>query len=263
MTFIEALIYGVIQGVTEFLPVSSSGHLVLLPWFLGWEDPGLAFDVALHWGTLFGVVVYFRKDLLEIIRGWFGSFTGKRDPINILPWQIGVATVPAAMAGFFLEKQAESIFRSPWVIAGTLAGVAILLFLSDRLKKDRTELSALTWTQALLIGCAQAFAIVPGVSRSGITMTAALFLSLNRSGAVRFSFLLSIPIILGAGILELGYFVKSIGNPVFLTGILAAALSGYAAISFLVHYVREKSFTPFVIYRIALAAIIIGKILTR
>lgn len=257
MTPLQAVLYGVIQGLTEFLPVSSSAHLILLPWLFKWKDPGLAFDVALHWGTLIGLVVYLRNDIKELFKGWLGSYFGGQSPINILPWQIMIASIPAALAGYLFEEKAETAFRSPWVLATTLAGVGVLLFLSDRLLTNRIPLEKMTWKKALAIGLAQGLAIIPGVSRSGITITTALFLGLDRQSSVRFSFLLSLPIIFGAGILKLGYLLKNLENPLFGIGILSSALSGYVAIFALMNFVKTRTFTPFVIYRIALALLII------
>lgn len=260
MTFSQAFILGIVQGLTEFLPISSSAHLILVPWFLGWKPPGLAFDVALHWGTLLGVVVYFRTDLTEMTRGFIGSFKGERAFPNRLPWLVILGTIPAGLIGLAFEKQAETIFRSPWVMVGTLSGVGLLLLWTDKKgAKNKSMMDMSAW-QAFLIGAAQGLAIVPGVSRSGITMTVALFLALTRHAAVRFSFLLSIPIILAAGLLKIDFIAHHAADPVFLTGFAASALSGYAAVSFLLKFVKTKTFVPFVIYRIALAGIILLRI---
>ena len=258
MSLLQSLVYGVVQGLTEFLPVSSSAHLILVPVFTGWDDPGLAFNVALHWGTLIAVVGYFRKDVAVLIRGWVGSFRGERNPENVLPWQIALATVPGAVFGFILEEQAETVFRSPWVIVVTLSALAVLLYIAERVAPHRIPVERVGWVRAFLIGVLQGIAIVPGVSRSGVTITAALFLGLERTAAVRFSFYLSMPIILGAGLLESGYLLGNLRSFSMWVAMAAAAVSGAAAIHLLLTYVRTRTFTPFVIYRLALALVIAG-----
>jgi len=258
MTIFHAAVFGIIQGLTEFLPISSSAHLALLPWFFGWEDPGLAFDVALHWGTLLGVLLYFRNDIKDLIIGWCGSLRGKREPLNVLSWHIVLATIPAALAGYFLEGKAETVFRSPVLMAFALAGAGILLYWADKTTGPKTPLRGMNWKKAAVIGLAQSLAIIPGVSRSGITTTAGLFLSLDRESSVRFSFLLSMPIIFGAGIKKAGFFIDNLANISFWVAFAAAAVSGMAAIHFLLTFVKKRSFTPFVIYRILLALIILA-----
>ena len=256
MTLFQALAFGIVQGLTEFLPISSSGHLILLPWFFGWEDPGLGFNVALHWGTLMGVVYYFRKDIGQLTKNTLKSIKEPKTPENQLPWKIALATVPAALAGFLVEDWAESVFRSPWVVALSLAVVAILLFWADRKKGSITRIEDLSWKMAILIGVGQSLALIPGVSRSGITMTVALFLGMQRETSVQFSFLLSLPIILGAGLLKGAYILHHFHDPIFWVGIVSSALSGYAAIALLLRFVRTRNFTPFVLYRLALAGLI-------
>jgi len=258
MTIIQAAVYGMIQGLTEFLPVSSSAHLALFPWLFGWKDPGLAFDVALHWGTLCGVVIYFWKDIRELAMGWLGSIGGRREQKNILPWQIILATIPGGLAGVALEKKAETIFRSPLLIALALGGLGILLYIADKKNTSRLPLTQLSWGKALSVGLSQALAIIPGVSRSGITITTGLFLNLDRDSAVRFSFLLSIPIILGAGLKKTGYLLHNVGSVVLWVGFATSALSGLAAIHFLLNFVKKRSFTPFAVYRILLALFILA-----
>ncbi len=258
MNFWQALIMGLVQGVTEFLPVSSSAHLVLIPWFFKWEDPGLAYNVALHWGTLIAVVSYFRKDLVQLSKGGVGFLQGQREPINKLPWFIIAATIPGAILGLLFEHHAETSFRSPLLIAGTLSVMGVLLYLIDRNASKNKSIDQATLGQILLVGVLQGLAIVPGISRSGITITTALLLGFDRNASVRLSFLLSIPIIAGAGLLEIGYLLNNWGSPIFLLGIASAALSGLAAIHFLVTFVRTQSFTPFVIYRLALALLVVA-----
>ncbi|MFN0117173.1 MAG: undecaprenyl-diphosphatase UppP [Elusimicrobiota bacterium] len=262
MPIYQSIIYGIIQGLTEFLPISSSAHLILLPWFTGWKDPGLSFDVALHWGTITAALIYYRKDIYGLIFNFLGFFQGGRYSQNILPLKIVVATIPGAVLGFLFEKQAETIFRSPALIAFDLAVLGTLLFLSDRKGSKKWDLSQLTWNQVLLIGVMQGCAIIPGISRSGITITTALFIGLNRSSAVKFSFLLSIPITIGAGLLKVGILAHSFSDPAIPMGIVVSALSGYLAIHTLVKMVQNKSFLPFVVYRYILAGAVAIKLLS-
>ncbi|MFA6092927.1 MAG: undecaprenyl-diphosphate phosphatase [Elusimicrobiota bacterium] len=249
----QAMVYGVLQGLTEFLPVSSSAHLSLLPWVLGWKDPGLAFDVALHAGTLAAVLLYFRKDWARLAADFLqGPFSDQARSARL----IILASVPAAAAGLFFEKQAETVFRSPWVSAAMLALFGLLLGWADRRACARRDLSALDWPRALAVGVAQALAIVPGVSRSGATITAGLFLGLSREDAARFSFLLSAPIILGACLRKLPLLARSIGEPAVLCALAASALSGLLAIEWLLRLSRRIGYAPFAVYRILLAAVI-------
>ena len=253
---LHAILYGLIQGLTEFLPVSSSAHLVLLPWFTGWPDPGLAFDVALHWGTLIAALFYFRNDIIQLTRGFFDSLKGGRAPENILPWKIAFATVPGALLGALFEKQADTVFRSPLLISGTLFVMGIVLWISEKSADQNTSINSLSWTKAIVIGISQGLAIVPGVSRSGITISMGLFLGLDRSSAVRYSFLLSIPIIAGAGLLKARHFVHQSIDPSLLLGILSSGLAGLTAIHILVTMVKTRSMLPFVVYRIVLAIVV-------
>jgi undecaprenyl-diphosphatase len=247
----QAIVLGVVQGLTEFLPVSSSAHLTLLPWYMGWEDPGLAFDVSLHLGTLLGVLVYFWNDLWVLLKGsertrWFSILV--------------VGTVPGAVAGILLKKQAETAFRSPPLIAGTLIGAGLLLAWADR-RAGPHSLSDFTTRAALLVGLAQAFAVIPGVSRSGITICTALFLGFDRTSAARFSFLLSIPIIAGAGLVEAPKIIHStLGFPSLAMGFLASAIAGFFSILFLIRLLRTRTYMPFAAYRMLLGGFILWKL---
>ncbi len=263
MNIFQAVSYGLIQGLTEFLPVSSSAHLTLLPVFTGWEDPGLSFDVALHWGTLIAAVVYFRKDVLRLIALAIESLKGASTPEHHLPWKIAAATIPGAILGLLLEKHAEHAFRSPLLLAVTLSTMGLALFAADRWGSKQIPLEQISWRQAIIIGVCQGIALIPGVSRSGITITTALVLGLDREAAVRFSFFLAIPITLGAGLVKFKYLIHNIGDPAIPVGLLVSALSGLAAIHILITYVRRKSFTPFVVYRLALAVAIVAFIATH
>ena len=256
MTILQAAILGLAQGLGEFLPISSSAHLVLIPWLLRWTDPGLTFDVALHVGTLVAVVIYFWKDWWKLI---IKGFTDVRSVKGRLFWYLVAATVPGAIGGFLLEKKAETLFRSPMLIAMMLILMGILLYWADRRSSKKTEISHMTFGTSLLIGISQVLAIIPGVSRSGITMTTGLMMGLTREGAVRFSFLLSTPIILGAAMVKLPGIIS---NPSLITldftiGMAVSCITGIASIGFLLRYVRTKDFSPFVWYRFIVGVVVI------
>ena len=290
MEIIQSIILGIIQGITEFLPISSSGHLILIPNFFGWQDQGLAFDVALHWGTLFAVLIYFRKDWMEIfkssyllnrIKNYKSKITNTKQIQNSddefkntkysipntqyfkkdLLFIIIIATIPGVIAGLLLNNYAETVFRNPLIISATLFFGAVLLFYADKVSIKKTDLTNLTLQMGIIIGLFQALAIVPGVSRSGITITIALFLGLKRTSAARFSFLLSTPIILGAGIKEFPSLLESGLNISILVGVLVSAMSGYLAIKYMLRYLENRSYNIFVGYRVVLALIIVFVIL--
>lgn len=254
----EAIFLGILQGVTEFLPVSSSGHLVLAEYFLGLKDTPIAFDVTLHLGTLISVLLYFWQDWLGMARSLVPEKTPRKRDRQLL-FLVLIGTVPGAFLGYFLEGAASTVFRSPWVVVSTLSGVALLLWLAERLASHKRSFKKLGWKDAIGVGAAQALAIVPGVSRSGITMTMALFLGFERRAAARFSFLLSAPIIAGAGLYE-GLKLWQDGSDTldmdFLWGFVAAGLSGYIVIAFLMRYLARHTFYPFVYYRLILALIV-------
>jgi undecaprenyl-diphosphatase len=259
MTIVEGALYGAVQGLSEFLPISSSAHLTLLPWFFGWEDPGLGFDVALHVGTLVAVLWYFWRDWWTLATGTLASLYGGRLLGNRdaeIFWRLVVATIPAALIGMALEHQAEEAFRAPALIGTTLAGVGLLLYWSDKRPESRHGLEAIGWTDALWIGLAQAAAIVPGVSRSGITITTSRFLGVDREASARFSFLLSTPIIAGAALVKVKALAEAMHDPAGIVALLASAVLGFAAIGGLLRYVRGRSYTPFVVYRLVLAALV-------
>jgi undecaprenyl-diphosphatase len=263
MTLGQALILGVVQGITEFLPVSSSAHLALFPWIFGWKDPGLSFDVALHWGTLLALAAYFWRDWARLAAGpWRALIERKLNPDAVLAGKLALGTVPAGVAGLLLENLAESSLRSPWIIAFQLASVGLLLWFFDRRARSGDESVTPGWPGALAIGFAQALALVPGTSRSGITMLAGLLLGLPRPAAARFSFLLSGPIILAAGLKKLPDIAH--GDPrLTVAGLIAAAISGGLSIAFLLRYLSRGSFAPFAIYRLVLAAGVVALLLTR
>lgn len=258
---VQAIILGILQGITEVLPISSSAHLVLAPWAFGWEDPGLAFDVALHVGTLLAVLAYFWKDWVDIILVFCGKTSkyravGEAFPKNLL-WLIVVATVPGILAGYFLNQQAETVFRQPILVATMLVLFGALLLWADRNAVQKRKINQLKMKDSIIIGLSQAAAIIPGVSRSGITITAGLHQGLERREAARFSFLLSTPIILGAAIYQAREFYFSGIDLAGILGIMAAAASGYLAIYWLIRFVGSSNYRVFFWYRLALASVII------
>jgi undecaprenyl-diphosphatase len=254
MTIFQAFVLGLIQGLTEFLPISSTAHIILIPWLFRWPDPGLTFDVALHIGTLFAVVVYFWKDWLTLIR--HGLTQGFASPEGKMFWFIVLASIPGAAAGFLLEEQIQTVFRSPIIMGIMLMVMGIILYSADRLGKKQRPAQEITFSQSILIGLSQALAVIPGVSRSGITMTTGLFTGLTREGAARFSFLLATPMIAGAGIFGLRHYNGAEFN-VFLVGVITSAVVGFLVIGLLLRWLRKSSFVPFVWYRFFIGAAII------
>lgn len=259
MTLLQAIILGLTQGLTEFIPVSSSGHLVLLHYMLGIEDGGLAFDVALHIGTLGALLVFFHKDLFELAKSVF-----VRGEKTRLAWLLLLATIPAVIVGVLLESAAETTFRSPILVSLNLMIVALAMLAAERYARryrNRNPLSSVSRKQALLIGSAQALAIIPGVSRSGGTITAGIFSGLDRVAATRFSFLLAIPIMIGAIVkvmLDSTNLALVKGEPdMFAVGIATAFISGMLAIRFMLKYLAKRSLNVFAYYRLALGALAI------
>lgn len=256
MTTLQAVILGLVQGLGEFLPISSSAHLVLVPWLFKWEDPGLTFDIALHLGTLIAVALYFWRDWLRLLTK---GFTDTKSTDGRLFWYLVLATIPGAAIGYALEKQAETVFRNPLLIAFMLILLGVILYWTDQKSAKKMDVAHVTLKTSFLIGLSQAMAIIPGVSRSGITMTTGLLLGMTREGAARFSFLLSAPIIFGAAAIKLPHIIA---NPQmitkeFLIGMFVAAVSGIASIGFLLRYVQTKTFLPFVWYRFILGALVV------
>ncbi|MCA9334090.1 undecaprenyl-diphosphatase UppP [Candidatus Saccharibacteria bacterium] len=266
MSILQALLLGIIQGLTEFIPVSSSGHLVLAHDLLGITENGLAFDVALHLGTLVALLIYFHKDIWHLI---VAVFTRQKDAR--LAWLLAAATVPAVIVGLLLESAAESALRAPWLVAINFVVVSIFMLSAERYYRRRvkkpTELKMVKNEQALAIGMAQALAIIPGVSRSGATITTGIFAGMDRVAATRFSFLLGIPIMIGAVIKvfsdsqTFNQFSSEMG--IFITGMLAALLSGLFAIRFLLRYLSKHTLDVFAYYRLGVAAIIFIILLVR
>lgn len=258
---LHAFVLGLVQGLGEFLPISSSAHLIITPWLFGWKDPGLGFDVALHWGTLVAVLLYFRNDIVLLGKGFVHSlFKSTRDLQNNiyqkLAWLLIVASVPGAFIGKLLEQKAEEAFRSPPLIAVTMFSMGIVLWLSDKFGQKIRNLDHIKPRHALVIGLSQALAVVPGVSRSGSTITAGLLQGFKRADAARFSFLMSIPIIFGAGVLKINHFHDGVTTPELVVGFVTAAVFGFLSIRYLLKLLARKDFTMFVWYRIGFAILI-------
>ena len=270
MSLLQAVVLALVQGATEFLPISSSAHLVLVPWLLGWPDQGLAFDVAVNTGTLLAVVIYLRRELAELVKDGLG---GLREPgLGItgrgrLAWGIALGTVPVAVAGLVGYDFIAGAARSPAVIAATTIGFGLALGWADRVGSRRMSLEDFGLSQALLIGLAQAVALVPGTSRSGITMTAALLLGFRRTAAARFSFLLYVPVgILAAGhdgLELLSGRLPATELPAMLVGAAVAAVTAYLVMGWLLAWLERRTMTPFVLYRLALGLVIIALLLAH
>jgi undecaprenyl-diphosphatase len=258
MSIIQALILGVVQGATEFLPISSSGHLVLVPWFLGWHfEPQAAFifDVLVQWGTILAVLLYFRRDLLEIGLCWLRGIAAGQPfgtPPARLGWLLLLASIPAAVIGLALKSVVEKAFAQPAAVSGFLLLTAALLLISEQIHHRQRELDSLNWPDSIFIGFAQALALFPGVSRSGSTIAGGLMRGLDRTAAARFSFLLAIPTMLGAGLIALLDLRDTANATTQLTplaiGFLAAALVGFLSIRFLLNYLRDHPLTIFAVY---------------
>lgn len=260
MSILEAIILGIVQGLGEMLPISSSAHLVLVPWFMGKNYQGLAFDVALHLGTLLAILIYFYKDWWKIIK--FGLLAIKERKITKfsqkLPFYLIVASVPGAILGYLFESYAENVFRNPLYISVALVCGGILLWYADHNHQGTRDLKSIKVFDALKIGMSQAIALIPGVSRSGITMTTGLFLGFKREEAARFSFLMSAPIIFGAALVKLpDISADLLSDRVFWVSMLAAAVSSIFAINILLRIVKSRNFDFFVYYRFALAGLIL------
>ncbi len=265
MNVFHALVLGIVQGLAEFLPISSSAHLSLVPYVFGWEDPGLAFDVALHLGTLAAVLWYFRAEWLRLVKAGFDIVRTQRVSGDE-QWRavfIVIATIPGAIGGLLLEKYAETVFRAPALTAVALIVMGGMLWAADRFAPQTRPLNALRWTDALLIGIAQVFALIPGVSRSGSTMTAGRALGLDRTAAATFSFLMSMPITAAAAVLKVPEAVREGITLPIVVGILASAVSGWLAISVLLRYVSTRSFGVFAAYRLALGLAVLALIYVR
>lgn len=273
MPIYQAVVLGIVQGLTEFAPVSSSGHLILVPWLFQWSvltnnpDLNKTFDVALHMGTFIGALAYFWRDIAKYLGAWFRSIA-HRSVAHVderLAWLLVVGTIPGAVTGAVFEDFIEDNLSAPWLIAVMLVTLGIVLYVVDRSARRTRDMDDLRLRDALVIGVAQAVALQPGVSRSGVTITAARSLGIDRESAARFSFLLSLPIIGGAGVYKLLDVIGAGGLPrgfaaPFLWGFVASAVSGFLVIWLLLTYVRNKDFGPFVVYRVVAAGFVMSLI---
>jgi undecaprenyl-diphosphatase len=266
MTPLQAIVLGIIQGLSEFLPISSSAHLALAPWLFGWEDPGLAFDVALHLGTLIALLWYFRVEWAALVRAAFGIVTSGRieTPEKRRVLYLIIATIPGGIGGYLLQSRAESAFRSPQLIAIALIVVGIVLWLVDKLVDQRRILGEMRVVDAVLIGLSQVIALIPGVSRSGSTITTGRGLRFDRESAAEFSFLMSMPIIAAAVVMEGPKALQEGGlTNELMSGVVASAISGWLAISILMRYVSRHSYGIFAFYRVVLGIGVLAVIYAR
>lgn len=262
MEIYQALILGVVQGLTELLPISSSAHLTIIPWLLGWQNNPefvtdfAGFDVALHFGTLLAIALYFFKDWLQLLKGGFDQVIKKKKTTEgRMFWYIVLATIPGGIIGFILDKFLEDTLTKPVIIGIALIVMGIILYFVDKKCKSVTEYKDMTLKQTFLIGLSQALAFIPGVSRSGVTMTTARIMGVKRESAARYSFMLSAPIVLAATIFKAKDFVLSVP---FFIGILASFIVGIVVIKFLLNYLQKGSFKGFAIYRVIFGAIILA-----
>ncbi len=263
MQIYQSIILGVVQGLTELLPISSSAHLFLIPWFFNWQIPE-SFDVALHFGTLLAIGIFFFNDWINLIKGGYKTAVKKeKNPEGKLFWYIVVATIPGGIIGFILDKYAEGILTKPLIIAIALIVMGIVLYIVDKKSKNKTDYENLNFKQTFLIGLSQSLAFIPGVSRSGITMTTGRLLGVKREAAAKYSFMLSGPIVLAATLFKLKDFIEYflvadiIGITAFIIGVLTSFIVGVFVIKFLLEFLRKGSFKIFAIYRIILGMVVI------
>lgn len=262
MSFLEALLLGLIQGITEFLPISSTAHLRVVPALLGWQDPGAAVSAVIQLGTLLAVLIYFRKDILRMVKAFFSGIASRK-PFETadsrMAWWVCLGTIPVVLAGLILKHSIETSFRSLYIIAASLFLLGIFLLIAEKISSFRRTMEEMKWWESLIVGIAQALALIPGSSRSGTTITASLFLGYTREAAARFSFLLSIPAVTASGLFELYEIRHELAGTMGFTMVVAtlvAAVTGYIAIEFLLRYLRKNTTYVFIWYRIALALLI-------
>lgn len=259
MDIIQVIILALVQGLTEFLPISSSAHLILVPILMDWPDQGLVFDVAVHAGTLSAVVLYFRKELKTMFFDWLGSLRGNHTPDSRLAWAVLFGSIPVGLAGLIFKGYIDGNLRSGLVIASTTIIFGLVLWLADRNKNLTRNEHSIGWKDVLIIGIAQAIALIPGTSRSGITIAAAMLLGLSRQSAARFSFLLSIPVIVLAGGLKTLDYVQVASaqdTNYLLMGAMISAVSAYACIHYFLKFLEKMSMLPFIIYRMFLGVLL-------
>ena len=266
MPLLQVIVLALVQGLTEFLPISSTAHLYLTSWLFGWQVEGLDFDIALHLGTLLAVLLYFAGDWVQIIAQGFGMRVRGDEELkhnHMLLWLLVIGTIPVGIAGLLFNKQAETTWRNPFVIGGMLIAVGVLMYLAEKAGRQQRDLSSIDLPDAVTIGVAQALAVVPGTSRSGITITAGLFRNMTRESAARFSFLLSTPAIGAAAAKALYDMHKKDGlhgllTTDFMVGVAVSAITGCLVISWFLHYLRRGGLRPFVYYRIVFGIIVIA-----
>lgn len=270
MPIYQAVVLALIQGFTEFLPISSSAHLFLVPWLLGWKDQGLDFDIALHLGTLFAVLVYFAKDWLQVTAQGFGLSWGNDPELKQAPrmlWYLALASVPAGIIGLLFKDTIENTLRSPYVMGSTLIGVGLVMLYAERFGKQGKHIGQMSLIDTFVVGAAQALALIPGTSRSGITITAGLFRGLSRASAARFSFLLSTPIVAASGAKALLDLRKHPLAPdmvaPFYIGIAVSGISGLIVVAFFLRFLRRHSLHSFIYYRIGFGILVIALALVR
>jgi undecaprenyl-diphosphatase len=271
MPLYQVLIYAIIQGITEFLPVSSSAHLEILPRVMGWVDPGLEFDIALHVGTLIAVLGYFSKDWIQIIGQGLGLSIGTDEELKrnrMLLWLLAVGSIPIGIAGVIFKEKAEGEWRNLLLIGIMLVVIGLVMWFAEHVGQHNREISGIAWLDAIIIGIAQALAVVPGTSRSGITIAAGLFRNLDRQACARFSFLLSTPAIIGAALLPLLKLRKAGGLPPdmripFIVGAAVSGIVGAFVIGWFLRYLKGRSLYPFIYYRIVFGIIVIALALFR
>jgi len=266
MPIFHAIVLGIIQALTEFIPVSSTAHLILIPWLLGWNDGGLTFDVALHAGTLLAVIIYFFRDWIQIIAEGFGLNIGGNPEIQRNPkllWLLAAASIPIGIVGYKFDKQADTVWRQPYVIGTMLIVVGIVMWIAERRRIGGKAMDKINWSDGIVVGLAQAVAVIPGTSRSGSTISAGLFRDMNRETAARFSFLLSTPAIAAAVAKKFWDIHKEGGVPAdmklpMIVGIIVSGALGAIVIAFFLRYLRRDSLMPFVYYRIVFGIIVIA-----
>ena len=266
MPILQVVVLAVIQGFTEFLPVSSTAHLYLTSWLAGWRVESLEFDIMLHVGTLLAVLLYFFRDWMQIIGQGLGMRVGRNAELNhnhMLLWLLGIGTIPVGVSGLLFNKQAETTWRNPWVMGAMLIAVGVLMYFAERSGRGVRDMASINLADAISIGAAQALAVIPGCSRSGITISAALFRGLDRETAARYSFLLSTPAIGGAAAKALWdmhkqHSLRGLLTPGFATGVAVSALTGCLVIAWFLHYLRRSGFLPFVYYRVIFGIIVLA-----
>ncbi|MGH7678078.1 MAG: undecaprenyl-diphosphatase UppP [Gemmatimonadaceae bacterium] len=265
MTVFQAIVLGIIQGLSEFLPISSSAHLALTPWLFGWQHPGLAFDVALHLGTLIALVWFFWQEWITLARAFFSIVKNRRietESERRFAF-VAVATIPGGLAGYFLQDYAKTVFRTPALIATMLIVMGVILWAVDRYAPQAKGLPTMTWRDAVLVGLAQMFAIIPGVSRSGSTITAGRGLGFSREAAAVFSFLMSLPIITAAVVFEGRHALEQGVTLPLVAGVIAAAVSGWLAIAVMLKFIARNSYGVFAVYRVVVGLGILAVVAAR